>query len=63
MRNENIIEILKGWRKKNNLSRREAAEVLGVALSTYTGYENGTSKIYPVREQLIKGALYDHKWS
>lgn len=51
-------EILKSLRKKKKLTQEEAAKKLGIARTTYSGYERGTSE--PDIEGLINiSVLFD----
>lgn len=45
------------WRKKQNLSRKQAAELFGIARSTYANYENGHKDITEVRAYLMNKKL------
>ncbi len=48
---ESWPEVLKAWRARRNITQKEAADRLGVPLSTYRRWEQATSRpIFPTPE-------------
>lgn len=60
-------DLLSKWRSREKLTQQQAADLIGIDLSTYNAFENGRERPgldYAVRiDEATKGKVEPHHWA